>query len=395
MNQLKQTLAHYLRKAATRLAPKKSIAGITFENLGATALPNTAPRALIIYDIGAIERYVRNAPPDPAFTNRHTVHWDSLEMVHILNQHGYVVDYADARLPIETSWDRYAIVIDLMDNLRKIPKIEGQTKIHFATYNHWLRWNSGELERTSWFKERTGITVPTNRQLPPILSDEHADYLTYFGTQLQIDSFSAKPKKFLLNISSCFVPPYQKKDLNDARKKFLWIAGGGALFRGMDLALEAFSRVPEANFYLITNLKDEPEFFKWAGPFVEKHTNIHNMGRFDLSSPEFDVIADQCIGTFGLSTACGGPGSIARVLHNGLIPISMPTNFIRAEHLGYQVSGATDQEIITSTINRIREIIETPSNELKTRSDAVREFAQENHTRESFSRSFSSLLQQL
>lgn len=395
IGQTRYSIARYLRKAAARITPTKDVSGITYPNLGIDRLPKNAPRALIIYAVSGIDRYVRGGwPTDPIF-NKHTIYWESVEMVRLLNEAGYIVDFCDVWKPFRVDWDRYALVIDNLNNLKDIPGTAKLKKIYWATNNHWLTWNAGELQRIQWFKDRAGIVVPMNRQMPNIASDEHANYLTYFGTKLQTDSFSPKSEKILINISSCFVPPYQKKNLTEARNKFLLITGGGALHKGVDLVIEAFRNIPDAELFIISNLPAEPQFYQWAAPILAQHPNIHEMGWYDLASKEFDALADQCIGVLYLPSSCGGPGSVARVLHNGLIPIVTPTGFVRAEHLGYQVHGTTDHAIIDGAVECVREIMSLPDQMLQEKSDAVREFAKENHTREAFSRSFSTFIERL
>lgn len=387
-------LARILRKAATRITPKES-PGITYPGLGSDRLPASSPRSLIIYAATGIDRYVRGVGLDDPIFNKHTIYWESVEMVRLLNKAGYIVDFCDVWKPFRADWNKYKLVIDNLDNLKDVGPVPGLKKVYWATNNHWLEWNSAELQRIKWFKERTGIVMPMCRQMPSILSDEYADYLTYFGTELQANSFSCKPKKILINISSCSVPPYNKKDLSHAKNKFLWIAGGGALHKGTDLAIEAFAKMPEAELFIVADLPGETRFYEWAGPIIAKHPNIHEMGWFDLTSKEFDAIADSCIGVIYLSSACGGPGSIARVLHNGLIPIVTPTGFVRAEHLGYRAEGDTDRKIIDAVISHVRTIMQIPDKELQDKSDAVRAFAKQNHTREAFSKSFSEFIERL
>lgn len=395
LKQIRYSAARALRKIASRLAYQRTASSILYSNMGSDKLPASSRKALIIYTPAGIERYLRGIPLSNPFFNKHTIYWESVEMVRQLNKAGYLVDYADNRFPVAADWSRYDLVIDIADNLKNIPANSKTKKVLWATYNHWLHWNMGELQRIESFKNRTGIVVPMNRQLPNNQSDEHADYITYFGTDLQIDSFSKKPEKVLINISSCYVPPYKKKNIEEARNKFLWIAGGGVLHKGLHLAIEAFQKVPEAELFVVGDMKDETQFYKWASSILVKHRNIHESGWFDLTSPEFDKLADQCIGVLYLASACGGPGATARVLHNGLIPIVTPTGFVRAEHLGYQTTGQTDQEIIDSVVSHVRTIMQLPKQELQAKSNAVREFAKKNHTREAFSQSFSEFISRI
>ncbi len=383
-----------LRKAARKIYPKRLGAPLDIiYDLGKNELPQNAKKALICYAAAAI-RHKIEGKLDQFDLNKHTIRWESLEMIRILNSHGYVVDYVDPLDYPLIDYEKYDVIIDGADHLKDVKPREGQSKIYFPTNNHWLKWNIAELERIRMFYERTGIMIPWSRQLPPITSDEYADYLTYFGTDLQKDSFSKKPKKVQLNISSCCVPKYKKKDIRQARKRFLWISGGGFLHKGLDIAVEAFAKLPDSELFIVANLreKNEQRFWDWIKPIMAERPNIHEVGWMDLTSPAFNEVADQCMGVVYTSGACGGPGSVARVLHNGLIPIVTPTGFVRAEILGYNVDGKTDKELIDSTVSRVKQVMDLPESELEERSDAVRDFAKKYHTRAAFSESFEQLI---
>lgn len=395
MKKARYLLAHGLRKLASRIMPRGHAQGITYPDLGSERLPNDAPRALIIYSATGIDRYVRGVPlSDPIF-NKHTIYWESVRMVQILNDAGYIVDYCDVWKPFSVDWKRYAIVIDNLNNLKDIPEELPIKKVYWATNNHWLTWNAAELQRLQWFKERTGITVPMARQLPSTLSDEYADHLTYFGTALQRASFSQRPRGHCIPISSCVLPPYKKKDLSVARNKFIWMGGGGLVHKGLDIVLEAFARMPHAELYVVGNMQEEPRFWQWAQPLIATHANIHPLGWMDLTSKEFCDIADQCIATVYASAAEGGPGTIARLLHHGTIPIVTPESFVRAEVHGFQINGSTDQEMIASTMRLAEMVMRMPDGELHDASEKVRAFAKDNHTRHAFEKSFASFIKEI
>lgn len=395
-SRLQYFAARYLRKAANRIAQKGVAPGSVFSGIGSEKLPKSAPRALVIYNLAGISRYVeeRMHDSDPFF-NRHTMYWESVELVRRLNHAGYVVDYADWRSPFTGDWKRYQVVFDQWDNLKNSGETPGQKKVHYATYWHWLPWNRGELERIQWFKDRTGIVVQSNRQMPPIASDEYADFLTYFGTQTQVDSFSQRPVKHQLDISAVFVPERRRKDISKARKNFLWLGGGGLVHKGLDIAMEAVARVPEATLYIAGNLMDEPKFHTWAKPFITKHRNIRPLGWVDVGSPEFDSIARNCIGILYPSAAEGGPGSVAQAIHWGLIPIVTRSALVRAETFGYILADGSFQTMVDSAANHLRTIMATPDSELEAKSDAVADYAREHHTRQAYSKSVDSLIRKI
>lgn len=384
--------ANILRKISKRISPKKT-KGVSFPNIGADKLPKDAPRALVIFSTPGVQRYMegRFDESDPFF-NKHTIYWETVEIVRQLNMHGYIVDYADNRATFEGDWQRYAVIIDGSDNLKHAPAVPSQIRIHYTTYIHWLIWNRAELERIAWFKERTGILVPMNRQLPNILSDEYADYLTYYGTETQANSFSAKSIKHQLNISAVLAPDYRKKDIAKAKNNFLWLGGGGLIHKGLDIVMEAFAHMPDMHLYIAGNLRGEPKFWQWAGQILSKNPNILNLGWMDVGSPAFDDIAQNCIATVYASAAEGGPGSIAQVLHWGLIPIVTKSALVRAETLGHIINGETDRELIDSTAELVRTVANTSESKLRSTSDAVAQFARNTHTRPAYSESLSSFL---
>lgn len=389
-------LAWFLRKAANRLSPKNELGEAGYFNVGEETLPKNSKRAAIIYTVAGVEKYVRgiNLEKDPFF-NKHTMYWESVEMVKILNRCGYIVDCFDDLRPVKIGWEKYNLVIDVSNHLKDCPPIEGQRKIYYSACMHWLTWNRAELERIRMFYERTGIMMPWNRQLPPIISDEYADYVTYFGTDLQKNSFSRKPQKIQINISAVFVPLPHKKDIKRSRNKFLWLGGGGLVHKGLDLTIETFMRLPEAELFIAGNMKNEPRFWQWAEPILKRCRNIHYLGWMDVASPEFNEIAENCIGTVYLSGAEGGPGSVAQILHNGLIPIVTPSALVRAEVLGYKTDDTTDIKIIQTAVESVKILMNTPDKELAEKSDQVRTFARETHTRESYSRSLSDFISQI
>lgn len=389
--------AAVIRKIAGRISPKVRAEGITFEGIGSDVLPSDAPRALIFFAAAGIQRLVEGRGDDDPLFKRHTIHGDSVSMVKELNRKGYVVDYCDIwkKNGSEVDWSRYSVVIDNWDNLKYAPPKAGIVKVAFVNGNHWLFHNSVELERVRWFRERTGIVIPANRQLPSVLSDEYADFLTYYGTDFQLKHFSPKPEKFKMNLCALCgpAPEYRRKDVGASRKKFMFLGSGGAAMKGFDLVIEAFARMPDAELFIGGNLREEPRFWKWAEPILAKHTNIHELGWVDTTSPDFDAVSDGCVATVCLSASEGGPASVARLLFNGQIPIVTEASNVRSEHLGYRIKGASAEELITSTIEGVRRVMQLQESELRERSDACREFAVKYHTREAFRRSLSDLIE--
>jgi glycosyltransferase involved in cell wall biosynthesis len=365
---------------------------VGFYNIGGKKLTRQAPRALIIYYMRSIPYFISDRLDECPFLNSHSMNWETAEMVRLLNEFGYVVDYLDCYNPFpKVNWEKYNLIIDERDNLKKCPVLSGQRKIFYATGCHWLFHNLAELSRISEFYNRNNMYMIPQRQVQAIESDEYCDYLTYLGTDFQVNKFSDKPKKIQLNISA-FIPEYRRKNISKARHQYLWIGGGGLIHKGLDLAIEAFCKLPDSKLYVVGNVDMEPKFIQWLKSTTEKNDNIIYCGFLDISSNTFTEIANNCIGVLGPSCSEGGGGAVCQALHFGLIPLVTRSNTVRAENLGYILDGNNTLDIIESIISSIQEIMTLSDQELASKSDAIREFALQFHTRKAYSESFENLL---
>lgn len=396
LQRIRYASARTLRRAANIIYPKpwgeptNAVYG-----LGKEYLPKDAKKALIIYNIAAI-RYLAEGRLEafPKFF-KHTMYWESVEMVRLLNKHGYIVDYFDNRNPSGIAWENYDLVIDEGNNLKDAPTIADQHRIYYATGCHWLFHNQAEMKRISDFQDRHGILIPANRQLPSIMSDNYAHTMTYLGTEFQARQFNSYLNKIPLNISSVIAPPYQKKDLRMSRNRFLWIGGGGLIHKGLDLVIEAFAKLPQAELFIAGNIDDETRFAQWARSYTSSHTNIHLLGWIDVQSVAFAELANTCIASVYASCAEGGGGSVVQALHFGLIPILTPASTVRAEYLGYSITGDSGFEMIDSIRAHVQHIIGSSDIKLHGQSEAVYSFAREHHTRDAYRQSFEKLLKHI
>ena len=179
-------------------------------NIGKRFLPQNSKRALVVFSIESLPYFLKGKLEQFPYLTHHSRYWESAEIARLLNCHGYIVDYFHSKGYPKIVWNKYDLIIDCVDNLKDAPYIAGQTKVYYSCGIHWITWNLAELNRTRMFHERTGIVVPTNRQIISSVSDQYADIITYYGTDLQINSFDKKPKKIQLNISSVIIPTTRK-----------------------------------------------------------------------------------------------------------------------------------------------------------------------------------------
>lgn len=369
--------------------------GVGIFNIGANILPVNAKRVLIIYCMDAIPWLLQGKLYQMPYLNFHSMWWESAAMVEIFVKSGIIVDYADySNLP-SLEWEKYDYIIDLGYVMHKIPDIKGQKKIYYSTGQHWLTHNVGELSRIRDFYYRTGIYVDAERQIKPIYADDYADFMTYFGNEEMLKGYTTTCSKVLLNISALSPKVEIKKDFDLARNHFLWIGGGGAIHKGLDLVVEAFASMPELTLHIIGSHTTEKGFMNWFSTMLQNHPNIIHHGWLNIESEEFCNIARMCISIVYASVAEGGAGSVAQAIHYGLIPIVTKTSAVRSAHLGYEIKTDNTNEIISEIVNYVRNIHDLPESELKIMTDKVSSFATQYHTREAYTESFTNLINKL
>jgi glycosyltransferase involved in cell wall biosynthesis len=356
-------------------------------------------KALVIYVDEAIPWLLGGRLEDFPLTG-HTMWWESTEMVRRLNANGYAVDWIGLgiqdSLDRSFNWEKYDLIIDGGENnLCKISSPKGPVTALYTTGTHWLKANLAEIGRIAMFQARHGVLLPPERSQRANFSDECADYLTYFGNEAQLQGYNSRCRKIPLNISSVHIPSPRVKDVDKALTHYIWLGGPGMVHKGLDLAVDAFCSMPDVVLHICSFLNTETRFQQWLKSVLKKHPNIVFHGPADVSSPEFMELAWNCIGAVYVSAAEGGPGSVAQLLHYGILPIVTKTSNVRAETLGYVIDSENDREIIQGIQMAVRSILNIPRSLIMSRCEAARRFALEFHTRSAYTRSFEKFLQEI
>ncbi|MEO6327868.1 MAG: glycosyltransferase [Ginsengibacter sp.] len=361
---------------------KKRLKIITIKKAG------NKKNVLIIYIPWAIKAWMKNKYIEEEF-NGHSMNWESIEMVKCLSAKGYNVDVVDCTRPLpEMEWKKYTLVIDERNNIKDAPSIAGQLRIHYATGCQWLFHNAAEYIRLLDFRRRTGISIPTQRQIQPIFSEEIADYTTYFGGSFQKNLFTHPDKTYPLDLSSAFIPLFKTKEINKSRKNFLWMGSRGFIHKGLDIVMEAFKNNQNFTLHIFAGLESEPEFYSWFKKEFSCCSNIVYHGWKNLSDISFQQLAENCIATIYCSAAEGGAGAIVQAMQFGCIPIVNDSTALRGQDTGFFLQGKTPLELISSINEVFGTIAGMPDQALCEKSETVRAYANKNHSRDAYSKSF-------
>ncbi|MBC6607152.1 glycosyltransferase [Hymenobacter sp. BT188] len=369
--------------------------GGSIRNIGQDHLGSSAKRALIVYVMHVIPYYVTGKIDSAPMLNEHSMYWETVEMVRQLNERGYVVDFYDVACPEPIDWDIYEVAFVQSDRLAECPPAARVKKVFYCTENYWAFQNLAELNRLREFHRRTGIWARPERQTRVSFSDEHADVMTLYGTPFQQQLYDPRPERHYLNISVAKQPVAVPKRIASARTNFLWLGSGGAILKGLDLTVEAFARMPEAHLYIAGNIERETRLWAWLKGMLSRHPNLHYLGWVDVASTSFAKVANNCIGQVYPSASEGGGGSVAQLLHFGLIPVVTQTATVWGAFIGFEIESQEPSVIITSIREHVRTLLAMPDTELLKRSEEAREFAAQKHTRPAYAASFAALLDRL
>ncbi len=351
---------------------------------------------LIIYVSWAIKAWVNKQYKDENF-NSHSMHWESIEMVKLLNAKGYNVEVVDCTKSLpEINWLKYAIIFDERNNIYTSPIVTGQKKVCYATGCHWLTQNLGELNRIQSFKNRHGIVMPSLRQVEPILSEATADVTTYFGGNFQKNSFTNPSKTFLLFQTTTYNPIFKEKDYDKCRNNFLWLGSRGLIHKGLDIVLEVFKLKKDFNLHICANIELEPEFYNWFSKEFCNCSNIIYHGWKKIHEISFHEIAYNCIGTINCSVTEGGAGATIQAMQFGCIPIVNEVvddaTYLKGKLTGFRLMGDEPLELMDELASFLNGFHSISNNELQERSQRSREYASTYHSRDAYSQRFSKLI---
>ena len=254
------------------------------------------------------------------------MYWECFEIARLFSKKGYAVDIVDAKKTKTIPGKNYKVFIDTENNIerfgRSLPK--GCIKVFHILISHWSAYNKSEQDRLDYLEKRRGVRLKARRKVAPSKSAELADYLEGFGNRTIFKTFEQFGKKtYFIPISAVLLFDFPKdKNFIEARKHFIWFGGGGAVLKGLDLAIEAFVKTPDLHLHICGPIFGEEDFINLYKKELTKTPNIHAYGRIDVASDQFRELINKCGAVIYPSNAEGSSGAIVQAMHAGLIPIS-------------------------------------------------------------------------
>ena len=322
--------------------------------------------------------------PQSLTRHYHTNRWEAWLFAETFREAGYRVEVTNFDNAAYRPAADCAFAFDLERNLdRWAPSLPtGCVKIHHASTTHWLHWNRAELRRIAGIQERRGVNIEPRRHIPPNHCVEVADHMLYVGNAFTAGTYAyAKRPMHRIPISTVVTSDWPaQKNWDRARKNYIWFGSVGLAHKGLDLALEAFARMPDLNLIVAGGIELDPDFKAAYYRELFETPNIKCAGFVDVTAPVFLELIADCAGVVYPSCAEGGAGSVICCMHAGLVPIVTHEASIDVGNFGIENRSDSIDDIVAD----VRRFSELPAAELEARGRASWEHVRRVHSRENF-----------
>ena len=330
---------------------------------------------------------------DPSILDAHSNRWECKEIVRQFLERSYAVDVIDTSNTAFVPENTYDYLIDNGKNMEHLAPLIGKDciKVFHISECHWKFNNEQEMKRIEALKKRRGIVLAPARLAKENRAIELCDTATILaGTDSTAKTYAFAHKPMHpIPISTTHEYPYPGRNLNLARKNFIWFGGAGAIHKGLDLVLEAFAAMPE--YMLVVCGKIEQDFADAYKKELYETKNIKTLGWTDPGSESFKVLANNSIGIILTSCAEGCAGSVIVGMHAALVPIINREAGVETGDYGILLQESSVEEITRA----VREIAAEPEEIIARRTRGAWEFARMHHTRKTFAESYASFLDML
>jgi hypothetical protein len=343
-----------------------------------------AGRALLSY----LRDPVTWAPDDPRLMG-HTNRWECRRIAHALAALGFAVDAIDFDDETATPAGRYDVVlaldaelVSLVDAVQPAYRLLHLTG-SFAPFN-----NAAEEARIEALAERRGVRCAPRRMVADpegaAAALALAEGCSLVGNRWVRDTYPPDQRDKIHCVPVTGSPLSARVRARDAvpdPREFLWFFGGGAVHKGLDLALEAFARRPELVLNVVGDLSAEADFVAVYRHELTALPNVRVHGFLTPDSEAFADVTERCFAFVAPSCAEATSTACVTLLQCGLYPIVSPAT-------GLDLPDGCGRWLSEGSIDELEAVIAAvhaaPASALRDELAQTRRWALDDHSRERF-----------
>ncbi|MEK7607400.1 MAG: glycosyltransferase [Patescibacteria group bacterium] len=332
-------------------------------------------------------------------TDPHSNYWECRKIARLFSIRGYSVDCINAGEHRFIPHKNYIVCVDIQQDLERLSKYLPASckKVIHIDNPYSIYYNKQESERLKKLQERRGAILNPKRQIKLSQSVARADFLEGFGNKTVHNSYREFGKPIFpipISVSEKFNFP-ENKNFEKARKHFLYFGGGGAVLKGLDLAVEAFARLPDLYLHIVGPAPFESDFTKE----YEKELKLQNIicygrpkindnGHINIGGKPFMEVMNMCAAVIYPSAAEGTSGAVIQAIHAGLIPIVTPETGIDPQIGGIILHNPT----VESVMKTVKDFSKMPGSMLKKYAHDAWSYVNQHHTKETFSNAYAKFI---
>ncbi|HTA82097.1 MAG TPA: glycosyltransferase [Bacteroidia bacterium] len=330
------------------------------------------------YNRTALVSYIQNVFEDARnqADERHTNRLTTAIIAETLRDLGYNVDVINYSDDIEDRFNTYDIVIGLGKSLDSVLSKRSSSKkpkvIWFGTGCNPLFSNTATIKRVDDFYKKHGkIVLTSSRYIKEdwVLQHEFADWIILHGSTFSRSTYRKE------NISSIHAPVFIKHNITrtdnewaTAKQNFIWFGSNGAIHKGLDLVIDAFTERKDCTLHICGDIENEVDFFKLYSPLIKSSSNIKYHGFVNVESDSFKKILQSCAFVIYPSASEGNsPAVLTCMANGGLVPVVSKNADIDLNGYGILI----DELTIESVSSAVQKSQDLSVSELKAQSKLV------------------------
>lgn len=326
----------------------------------------------------------------------HTNNHELLAIVEILHSLKYSIDVIDYDIKLKLDFSKYDLIFGFGETFEESfndSSFRGK-RVYYATGAHVYWQNSEEIKRIIEFNKRNKSNLVPKRIVPWnwSMSTAMSDAIIVIGNSWTVSTYkdNCNIPIYAINATGAFYKfdILPQRNIEEARKSFLWFGSSGLIHKGLDICIDFFSKKEE--FHLHICGPKENDFFKLYENELNLN-NIHYHGFVNTDSDLFQQIVSKCLFSIMPSCSEGQSTALLTTMGTGLIPIATMQTGIDITSYGFLLDDISECAI-SKTIGKINRISDK---ELLKMSSSIFKEIHQKHSLIAFKESFKLLIKNI